>query len=81
MKASFSDWLASRMVKLNAVLAAAFMALIAYVATLSDADLLALGLTEKQVIIGLGLIKVASAIANIWLRSQTTAPLAGRARQ
>lgn len=79
MKASWRDWLASRTVKINATLAVAFAALIAWVATLSDADLLTLGLTEKQAIIAMAAIKVASAVANLWLRADTTGPLAGRA--
>lgn len=80
MKATWKDWFASRMQRLNMFIVAAFSAALIYVTSLSESDLANIGLTEKQIIIAMMIIKIVSALENIRLRADTTGPLAGRAK-
>lgn len=79
MRATWKDWFASRMQRLNMIVTAVLTAAVAYVSLLSASDLANIGLSEKQIVIGLLLIKIGVAVANLYLRADTSKPLAGRA--
>lgn len=78
MRPTLKDWFASRMQRLNMAVTAVLAVTVAYVSMLSAADLATIGLSEKQIIVGLLLIKIGVALANLYLRADTAAPLAGR---
>lgn len=78
MRATWSDWLASRTMRLHGILIAATTAAVGYLMTLDETDLEAFGVSPRNIIIALGLIRIASDSYGAWLRTDTTKPLAGR---
>lgn len=78
-KTTWADWFASRTIKWNLYISGIFAAAIPVLASLSESDFAALGISPKWVMVGMAAIKVADGMKNISLRAATTAPLAGRA--
>lgn len=78
MKTTWSDWIASRTMKFNAMMMAATSAAIAYAATLTEADLQAFGLSAKNIVLILGAIRIVGDGFNMWLRTDTKQSLVGR---
>lgn len=76
---TWADWIASRTIKFNATLGAIMAAVLAYAMTLTDADLIALGVTPSRAMAIMAAISLADKIWNIWQRTKTSEPLAGRA--
>jgi hypothetical protein len=76
---SWADWWASRTIRFNTAMAALFTASLPILIMVDEAQLVALGLSPKIIMIAMALIKIADNFANNKFRAITTKPLAGRA--
>ncbi len=75
---SWRDWWASRTIRFNAYMGALWAALTTAFMSISEAQLEALGLTEHQIILAMGVIGILQNWRNNYLRKVTTLPLDGR---
>lgn len=75
----FSDWIASRSVRLHAAFAALWTAALPVLAAFTAEDWAALGLSQRGVILAMALMNILHAAGGLYVRAITTAPLAGRA--
>jgi hypothetical protein len=78
-KVTWADWWASRTIKFNTLMASCVTAAVAVLTQIDEATLTAFGMTPKNVLIAMAVIKIADNLANNGLRGITTKPLAGRA--
>lgn len=78
MKTTWRDWLASRTIKFNAFMAAAWAALLPVFLTMTAADWQAIGFSERTALLAVMAVQIAGNAWNAYLRADTHRPLAGR---